>query len=105
MGMVLSIWEDNGPQVVMELMNYHVPVIGTRMGGISDFVTRENGFIFDPYSEKEINELYQFLDNLTPQKIFELKENISRTTTPQEHYEDLLEVYEDVLGVFLMRIG
>lgn len=97
MGMVLSIWEDNGPQVVMELMNYRIPVIGTRMGGISDFVTRDNGFIFDPYSDKEKNELYEFLDSLTPQKILELKKNINRTNTPQEHYEALMKVYKEVL--------
>lgn len=97
LGMVLSIWEDNGPQVVMELLNNHIPVIGTRMGGISDFISDKNGFIFNPYSQKEINQLYDFLDSVTPEKIYELKSNIKRTKTPQEHYEELMNVYNEVL--------
>ena len=98
MGMVLSIWEDNGPQVVMELLNNHIPVIGTKMGGISDFVTRENGFIFDPYKESELDELYAFLKTLSTQTVARLKSNIKRTTTTQEHYHELMGVYSEVLG-------
>ena len=97
MGMVLSIWEDNGPQVVMELLNNHIPVIGTKMGGISDFVNDKNGFIFDPYSSNEINALYKFIKELTPCKVNELKKNIKRTVTPLEHYKELMNVYEMVL--------
>lgn len=97
MGMVLSIWEDNGPQVVMELLNNHIPVIGTRMGGISDFVNNSNGYLFNPYSEEEINGLYVFLNNLNIKKIVELKKNITHTTTSEEHYKALMDVYKDIL--------
>lgn len=98
LGMVLSIWHDNGPQVVMELLNNHVPVIGTKMGGIPDFVNNSNGFIFNPYDSSDISKLYSFIDNLTPEKIFQLKKNIHRTVTPQEHYDELMKVYNDVLS-------
>lgn len=98
MGMVLSIWEDNGPQVVMELLNNHVPVIGTKMGGIPDFVDDSNGFVFDPYDEKEQEKLYLFLNELTIQKIKILKNNIKRTITPHQHYMQLMKVYNEVLN-------
>ena len=97
LGMVLSVWEDNGPQVVMELLNNHIPVIGTKMGGIQDFVTMENGYIFDPYNEAEIDKLCKFLDNVKPGDIAKLKKNIKRTTTSKEHYDELIEVYKEVL--------
>lgn len=98
MGMVLSVWHDNGPQVVMELLNNHVPVIGTKMGGITDFVNFENGYIFNPYSEEELNGLYDFLDNVTTSTILALKKNIKRTTSSSEHYRDLLDVYNEVIS-------
>lgn len=97
MGMLLSVWEDNGPQVVMELLNNHLPVIGTRMGGIPDFVNEKNGFLFNPYSETEISALYQFLEDLTLEKVCELKSNITPTMTFQEHHEELLQVYHNIL--------
>lgn len=97
MGMVLSIWEDNGPQVVMELLNNHIPVIGTKMGGISDFVTFDNGYIFDPYSENEIEKLCSFLSNVSPIDISKLKKQIKHTTTSKEHYDELMRIYDKVL--------
>lgn len=98
LGFVLSIWEDNGPQVVMELLNNHVPVIGTKMGGIPDFVNESNGFVFNPYSESEFNELIMFLNNLTIEKIAQLKSNIKPTKTTQEHYEDVMNIYKNVFN-------
>lgn len=98
LGFVLSVWEDNGPQVVMELLNNHVPVIGTKMGGIPDFVNKENGFIFDPYSEIDFNELLEFLNNLTIEKISKLKSNIKPTNTTKQHYKDIMNVYKEILS-------
>lgn len=97
LGMVLSIWHDNGPQVVMELLNNRIPVIGTRMGGIPDFVNMNNGFIFDPYSKEEIENLYNFIDSLSPEKVLSLKKNIKPTITPEEHYHELMKVYRNIL--------
>lgn len=97
MGMVLSVWEDNGPQVVMELLNNHLPVIGTKMGGIPDFVTMKNGYIFDPYSKFEFEQLIEFINTLTPEKISFLKKNIKRTTTTEEHYYEIMNIYEKAL--------
>jgi glycosyltransferase involved in cell wall biosynthesis len=97
LGMVLSVWEDNAPQVVMELLNNNVPVIGTKMGGIPDFISRENGYLFNPYSEKEFEGLIEFLDNLNKDKIYSLKENITRTKTPHEHLKELNDIYNEII--------
>ena len=98
MGMVLSIWHDNGPQVVMELLNNHVPVFGTKMGGIPDFVNKQNGYLFNPYSEKDIQDAIVFLKNLNPSTIAEYKKNIRRTTTTYDHYIAIMKVYEDAIS-------
>ena len=98
LGLVLSVWEDNGPQVVMELLNNHIPVIGTNMGGIPDFITKDNGYIFNPYSDDDFKRLIYFLDNLTIEDIYRLKKNIKRTTTTYEHYNKIMSIYNDILG-------
>lgn len=99
LGCVLSIWEDNAPQVVMELLNNNVPVIGTKMGGIIDFVNELNGYIFDPYSDDEVKSVIRFLNNINEDKIIELKSNIRRTKTPSEHLKEIYDTYIDILGV------
>lgn len=93
MGIVCPIREDNAPQVVMELINNRIPVFGTRMGGIPDFVSVENGFLFYPYDENEISKAVDFLNNLTCEKVNQLSSHLTRTTTPDEHCQELLELY------------
>lgn len=96
MGVMTPIWEDNGPQVIMEMLNNNLPVFATKMGGITDFVNSENGFIFNPFDEIEINRAVEFLNNLNFEKINELRANIKRTLTPYEHYEELTRFYERI---------
>ncbi len=97
LGLVLSIWEDNGPQVVMEMLNNHVPVVGTRMGGIPDFVNENNGFLFDPYSEEEIQQLIDKLNTLTIDDIIEMKRSIRPTMTTGEHADRMRAVYSQII--------
>lgn len=97
-GCVLSVWEDNGPQVVMEMLNNHVPVVGTRMGGIPDFVNDgENGFLFDPYSDNDFERVVRVLNGLTKEDIFEMKKNIQPTMTTWKHAEMVTQAYNQVL--------
>jgi glycosyltransferase involved in cell wall biosynthesis len=47
LGLVTSVWWDNGPQTVMEYLACGVPVLGAELGGIPDFVREgENGMLF-----------------------------------------------------------
>lgn len=97
MGVMTPIWEDNGPQVVMEMLNNHLPVFATKMGGITDFVDYSNGYIFDPFNEKETEAACNFLERLDRSQVETLRANIKRTTTPQEHADELLAKYKEVI--------
>lgn len=99
MGVMTPIWEDNGPQVVMEMLNNYVPVFGTKIGGIPDFVTNKNGFLFDPYNELEINEACRFLNELNRDQINFFRSNIEHTTTTEEHLAELSTCYDEVLNL------
>lgn len=97
LGCVLSTWEDNGPQVVMEFLNNHVPVIGTKMGGIPDFVNETNGFLFDPRQADAIDVLVEKINNLTIEEIYEMKKSIRPTTTTTKHCQDMDALYKEVI--------
>lgn len=93
-GLVLPIWEDNGPQVVMEFINFKVPVIGTRRGGIPDFVTKENGFLFDPDRPDEIAQACAWIDGLTREQLQQIAAGMRALTTPAQHAQNILEIYQ-----------
>lgn len=96
-GMVLSIWEDNAPQVVFEFLNAGIPVLGTRMGGIPDFVNEKNGILFDIDTEqitdtiRKINseEIYEFYNKII--------NTFEGTKKAKQHMEELLEIYNRIL--------
>lgn len=99
LGLVLSVWEDNAPQVVMEFLNNNIPVVATKMGGIPDFINIKNGYLFNPYLDKDWTKLMEFFDNISLDKILELKKNIKPTITTNEHYEELMNLYNKVYNI------
>lgn len=98
-GLVLPVWEDNAPQVVMEFLNYGIPVVGTRRGGIPDFVIHlHNGYLFDPDDLEQMEKLVDWIKCLQPSTIKKLKTNIRKLKTPDEHTEEIETIYKKVLG-------
>lgn len=93
LGLVVPVWEDNAPQVVMEFLNYGVPVVGTRMGGIPDFVTSETGYLFDPFDAKEVALAAAFIDDLDADEVRKWGASINRLTTPESHARAVRDVY------------
>lgn len=95
-GLVLPIWEDNAPQVVMEFLNYGRIVIGTKRGGITDFVKHlENGYLFDPDSKSEKIDLITWIESLTFDKIDLMQKNIIKLKTPLEHADEIYSIYKE----------
>lgn len=95
-GVVCPIWEDNGPQVVMEMINNKIPVFCTKMGGIPDFVHNDYGYLFNPFSDEEIASAIEFLNKLTYEQIVNFRKNIVKTLTPSEHFDELQKIYTSI---------
>lgn len=93
-GCVLSIWEDNGPQVTMELINNCIPTIGTNRGGIPDFIFPGTGLVIEP---EDISTAVDWVDSLTLDKLNELCRNIKPLKTPEFHARELIYKYEEIL--------
>lgn len=89
-GAVLSIWEDNGPQVVMEMINNGIPVLGTNRGGIPDFIChQETGFIFEP--DTELNNAITWLCGMDKENIRKMMGNIFPLKSPKMHCHEFEE--------------
>jgi glycosyltransferase involved in cell wall biosynthesis len=96
LGLVLPIWEDNGPQVAMEFVNYRIPVLGTTMGGVPDFVGSEGGMLFDPYSDDEVLKAAKWLDKVSLSDLEGISRTIRPLKTPQQHFTELDAVYREI---------
>lgn len=94
LGLALPVWEDNAPQVVMELLNYGVPVLATRMGGIPDFVGEKNGHLFDPTPEG-ITGAARWVDGLDVDRLRLTGDALPRLTTPEDHQAEVRRLYLD----------
>lgn len=94
LAIIPPICDDAGPQVIMELLNSHVPIITTGRGGIPDYVNKQNGYVFEP---NKVKKAIDFIQNIDITKINSLKKNIMRTTTPKEHFEELDKIYASLL--------
>lgn len=96
-GLVSPIWEDNAPQVVMEFLNFGTPVIATKRGGIVDFISHnENGYLFEPNSDEEFNNLIKWIDMINVDVVHNLSYRIKKLTTPEKHAENIINVYTNI---------
>ncbi|GAA5086440.1 hypothetical protein GCM10023210_08280 [Chryseobacterium ginsengisoli] len=97
LGLVLSIWEDNAPQVVFEFLNAGVPVIGTKMGGIPDFVNENNGFLFE-IDEVGIESVLKLMNSEEIYNLYNKVINtINGTKTASQHMDELMKIYNQIL--------
>jgi glycosyltransferase involved in cell wall biosynthesis len=97
-GLVLSVWEDNGPQVAMEFVNYKVPVLGTLRGGIPDIVTPDAGYLFEPDSPQEVDRAVRWLETITMEEIRNISSKMKRLQSPYEHAERVHAIYENIVS-------
>jgi glycosyltransferase involved in cell wall biosynthesis len=98
LGLVLSIWEDNGPQVTMEFINYGVPVVGTRRGGIPDFIEEGSGIVFDPDNEEEVRGAIDWIDTVSMEQLQAMSARIKPLKTPEHHAQRVKQAYEHILN-------
>ena len=104
-GLVLSIWEDNGPQVAMEFINHKTPVLGTRRGGIPDIVSPGAGYLFEPDRVEDIEGAIRWLEGITVDEIHRLSASICRLKTPDEHARRISTLYDDVVNGKRQRLA
>lgn len=95
---VPSIWEDCAPFVVQESLAMGLPVIGSDLGGISDFVEDGyNGIIYDHSNSIELRDI--LLDMIkNPDLLTELQENACVPVSFNDYLTHLTDIYEKLIG-------
>ena len=95
-GLVLPVWEDNAPQVIFEFLNAGIPIIGTKKGGLPDFIDDKNGKLFG-VDENGIVDMKKFINSPELINFYnKVVNNIEGTKKANKHSRELIELYNDL---------
>lgn len=96
LGVVPSVWWDNAPQTVMEMLACGVPVLGARLGGIPDFVVDgHNGLLFQGNDPADLARRLAEVA-AAPETLDRLRRNVRPPKTMREHVAEMERVYAGV---------
>jgi len=90
---VPSLCYENSPTVIYEAMAANLPVLGSRIGGITEFLDDIGGMLFEPGDKKDLLEKIDLIIK-NPQKIEDLKKNYTNVIdkyTLQNYLNQLLK--------------
>lgn len=92
LGIIPVVWEDNLPQVSIEVTSFGVPILCSGLGGASELCNNED-FKFEGSNTQD------FLEKLTAiiqyrNKLSEFWDNYNKPTTMEKHLKELFEYYE-----------
>jgi len=94
-----SLWEENYPLVVREALLHGLPVIGSKLGGVSEAIEDGvNGFLFDPYNEGDLAEKIDLI--LKKPEILKWITDGARNTkieSMEDHMEKMISIYNDTV--------
>ncbi len=93
LGVVPSIWWDNGPQTVFEFLACGVPVLGAEVGGIPDFIQDgRNGLLFRSNDRYDLaRRLAEVVRN--PLMLQELRRGVRPPKDIADHALELVRLY------------
>lgn len=96
LGIVPPLWEDNLPQVAIEMKANGVAVLAGDLGGAKE-LTRSDQFVFEAGNQDDfINKLSDFV--MHPEKIEQYWDDCPSLPTMKQHIESLMESYQAVCG-------
>ncbi|HEX9991662.1 MAG TPA: glycosyltransferase [Acidimicrobiales bacterium] len=94
LGVVPPLWEDNLPQVALELIACRVPVLCSARGGAKEFV-RHPAFVFDPGVDGDLVARLRAL-RADPALLADFWSAARPPTTVAAHLDELVAVYDRV---------
>lgn len=91
LGIIPVLWEDNLPQVAIEMVASGVPILCSSFGGASELCRDKNFKFTGGNIDSFIEHLTYFINN--PEKINTYWENHPKLTTMEQHIEELEKIY------------
>ncbi|MCM8796409.1 MAG: glycosyltransferase [Candidatus Omnitrophica bacterium] len=97
-GVVPSVWEEVFGIIGIEFLAARIPVIGSNIGGIPEWLKdKENGFLVYPADTEELVQKMQlFIEN--PELIAQMQENIKPQKTLNEHAVEIINFYKEIIS-------
>lgn len=97
LGVVPSVWWDNGPQTLLEMLSAGLPVMASNLGGIPDRVRHgENGLLFRgndrPYAARQLERLLT-----EPGLVERLWRGVTPLESPEDHARAVVDLYAQTL--------
>lgn len=91
LGIVPPLWEDNLPQVAIELKAFGIPVLSSNLGGAQELTSSEE-FVFEAGNKENfLMKLKKLVEE--PDRLNLYWEDAKRLVTMQEHMSELLRYY------------
>lgn len=93
---------ENNPLTIIEAYSNGKPVIGSRIGGISEIVVEnKTGYLFEMGNIKDLSEVLQKASNISSND-YQIMSNNSRSFaeknfSEEKHYESLIQIYKSVI--------
>lgn len=102
---VPSEWYENNPMTIIESYSYGIPVIGARIGGITEIIDDKNtGFLFPAGNKEELEKVITCSSLLNETDYNCLSENaysfFARNFSPENYYEQLIAFYKIILNKY-----
>lgn len=95
LGIIPSLWEDNLPQVAIEYHAKKIPILSSNLGGSSELNNKNELFLYNHKSKKELIEKITYLVNYGYNEK-EYWENTIKPITIENHCEELISIYKSL---------
>ena len=93
LGIVPVLWEDNMPQVAMEMASHGVPILSSDLGGVSELCGRNEKFVFKAGNkEMLISRIENFVNH--PEQLKDYYDHFIGLKTMSDHTTDLYAIYQ-----------
>lgn len=105
---VPSEWYENNPMTIIESYTLGVPVIGAKIGGITEIIQHQKtGFLFNYGSCESLQQALQESINLSGQEYIKMKKNAQqfafKAFNREEHFKTLIDIYEQTIIISRRR--
>ena len=93
---------ENNPLTIVEAFSFGKPVIGSNIGGITELLKNNRGFLFEPKNVESLNQNIKIAMSLSDKEYQQMSQNVfkfaSLNFSEEQHYKSLMSIYHSVLN-------
>lgn len=98
---VPSEWYENNPLTIIESFSFGKPVIGSNIGGISELIQSNRGYLFDPKNGDSLSSAFKTAVSTSDSDYAKMSQNAFEFAqfnfSEGVHYESLIKIYKNCI--------